>query len=212
MLIPSAPVVKSSMTTTAAFAAYSAIPPTKHDILAMFIEFFLLFVQLTGPFMQDVRGRVKRFFFFFLLFRHARRSPVLQHGVRAFCGPGTGDPANGCSCIHLCFYVQRPRWGLIHLRLQTWFPFRIQICLNGHEWLARQMDRLGMAFRPLDNRFTQIDDLERAQVLMDEQLTTHWTSLCEELRRSVADLHRRAELSRTANERYLAARVAKTRR
>ena len=36
-------------------------------------------------------------------------------------------------CLHLYFYVQHPRFGLLHLRLQTWFPFLIHICLNGHE-------------------------------------------------------------------------------
>ena len=46
-------------------------------------------------------------------------------------------------CLHLYFYVQHPRFGLLHLRLQTWFPFLIHICLNGHEWLARQMDEKG---------------------------------------------------------------------
>ena len=47
-------------------------------------------------------------------------------------------------CLHLYFYVQHPRFGLLHLRLQTWFPFLIHICLNGHEWLARQMDDQGL--------------------------------------------------------------------
>ena len=46
-------------------------------------------------------------------------------------------------CTHLDFYGQHPRLGFLHLRLQTWFPFLIQIGLNGHEWLARQMDGPG---------------------------------------------------------------------
>ena len=40
-------------------------------------------------------------------------------------------------CLHLYFYVQHRRLGLLHLRLQTWFPFLIHICLNGHEPSAR---------------------------------------------------------------------------
>jgi len=50
-------------------------------------------------------------------------------------------------CMHLYFYVQHPLYGLLHLRLQTWFPFLIHICLNGHEWLARQMDQEGFIIR-----------------------------------------------------------------
>src|SRR5437773_6324274 len=50
-------------------------------------------------------------------------------------------------CLHLYFYVQHPLFGLLHLRLQTWFPYLIPICLNGHEWLARQMDAKGLGYR-----------------------------------------------------------------
>jgi len=34
-----------------------------------------------------------------------------------------------------------PEVGLMHVRLQTWFPFNLQVCLNGREWLARTLDR-----------------------------------------------------------------------
>jgi len=34
-------------------------------------------------------------------------------------------------CLHLYFYIQYPRWGLVHLRLQTWYPFLIHIFLSG---------------------------------------------------------------------------------
>jgi len=94
-------------------------------------------------------------------------------------------------CSPLYFYAQHPRWGLLHLRLQTWFPFLIQICLNGHDWLARQMDRCGLRYRQIDNRFTWIEDLAKAQELMDQQLTTDWVALCEELRRTYHPLHAR---------------------
>jgi hypothetical protein len=26
---------------------------------------------------------------------------------------------------------------LIHIRLTTWFPFTVQVCVNGHSWLAQ---------------------------------------------------------------------------
>lgn len=92
-------------------------------------------------------------------------------------------------CLHLYFYVQHPRLGLLHLRLQTWFPFLIQIGLNGHEWLARQMDQKGLRYRKADNRFTWIEDFAAAQKLADAQLRTDWVALCEELRRAYHPLH-----------------------
>lgn len=92
-------------------------------------------------------------------------------------------------CMHLYFYVQHPRYGLLHLRLQTWFPYLIHICLNGHDWLARQMDEKGIDYRKADNRFTWIKDLAAAQSLADEQLKTDWCKLCEGLRQSYHPLH-----------------------
>jgi predicted transcriptional regulator len=94
-------------------------------------------------------------------------------------------------CLHLYFYVEHPRLGLLHLRLQTWFPFLIHICLNGHDWLARQMDEQGLHYRKADNRFTWIEDLSAAQTLADAQLHTDWVALCEDLRRTYHPLHQK---------------------
>jgi hypothetical protein len=70
-------------------------------------------------------------------------------------------------CLHLYFYHQHPTFGLMHLRLQTWFPFQIEICLNGREWLARQMDRAGLGYQRQDNYFAWLEDPRQAQRLMD---------------------------------------------
>ena len=92
-------------------------------------------------------------------------------------------------CLHLYFYVLHPIFGLVHLRLQTWFPYLIHICLNGHEWLARQMDQKGIGYRKADNRFTWIEDFSAAQQLADQQPKTDWVDLCEGLRQSYHRLH-----------------------
>lgn len=42
-------------------------------------------------------------------------------------------------CLHLYFYFMDRDFGLIHVRIQTWFPLQIQVYLNGHEWLARKL-------------------------------------------------------------------------
>lgn len=92
-------------------------------------------------------------------------------------------------CLHLYFYVPHRRLGLVHLRLQTWFPFLIHICFNGHEWLARQMDEKGLRYHKADNRFTWLEDFAVAQSLADAQLRIDWVELCEELRRIYPPLH-----------------------
>jgi hypothetical protein len=85
----------------------------------------------------------------------------------------------GCprKCLHLYFYWLDRNYGLMHLRLQTWVPFTIQVCINGREWLSKQMDREGIGYEKHENCFTRIDNLERAQQLfqcLDQQGWAGW--------------------------------------
>ena len=80
-------------------------------------------------------------------------------------------------CLHQYFYFQHPVVGFMHARLQTWFPFNLYICLNGREWLARQMDAEGIGYVRRDNCFVQVDDIPRTQKLLNRQLNISWTSL-----------------------------------
>jgi len=84
-------------------------------------------------------------------------------------------------CLHHYHYWLHPQWGLMHARLQTWFPFGMQVCLNGREGLAKSLDRAGVGYEKRDNCFTWLDDVERAQALADEQLKTDWGGLLDGL-------------------------------
>ena len=70
-------------------------------------------------------------------------------------------------CLCLYFYYLDREFGLMHVRIPTWFPFTVQVCLNGHEWLARKMGQHGIAYTQVDNAFTAIEDPERAQRFAD---------------------------------------------
>ena len=85
-------------------------------------------------------------------------------------------------CLHYYHYFQHPQLGLLHARLQTWFPFNLNICLNGREWLAHALEHEGVGFQKSDNCFTWLSDPIRAQQLADGQLRTNW----EELLSSIA--------------------------
>jgi hypothetical protein len=84
-------------------------------------------------------------------------------------------------CLHYYFYHVHPLFGFMHVRLQSWFPFLIHIGLNGRNWLAQQMTRLGMRYEQRDNCFTWIEDVARAQRLLDQQLNTRWAVELEKL-------------------------------
>jgi len=80
-------------------------------------------------------------------------------------------------CLHYYHYYLDPRFGLMHVRTQSWFPFTVHICMNGREWLARQMDAAGIGYAKKDNCFVDIADLPAAQALFDAQLRTDWPTL-----------------------------------
>ena len=61
-------------------------------------------------------------------------------------------------CLFLYQYWMHPEFGFMNARIQTWFPFPIQICLNGREWLGRQMDREGIKYAAAGNCFPWIED------------------------------------------------------
>jgi hypothetical protein len=84
-------------------------------------------------------------------------------------------------CLHYYFYFLHAQLGLLHLRLQTWFPFAIHLCLNGRHWLARQLDQQGMGYVQRENCFTWIEDVPRAQTLARTQLQSCWPTLLQPL-------------------------------
>jgi hypothetical protein len=82
-------------------------------------------------------------------------------------------------CGVLYQYQIHPQVGWMYTRIQTWFPFNIQVGLNGREWLARQMDQEGLQYRQQGNCFVWIQDYERAQELMNRQLEVNWAGLLD---------------------------------
>lgn len=92
-------------------------------------------------------------------------------------------------CSALYHYYVHPRFGWMYVRLQTWFPFEIQIGINGREWLAQQMDRQGIEYLRSDNKFVWVEDWRRAQQLLDAQLRTNWVKEFDALVRAVHPLH-----------------------
>jgi len=80
-------------------------------------------------------------------------------------------------CLFVYHYFIHPVVGWGYVRLQTWFPFHLQVGLNGRTWLGRQMDAAGLGYVQSDNCFPWVADFARAQALLDEQLTVNWPDL-----------------------------------
>ena len=117
---------------------------------------------------------------------HRGEHPGLVHMISAMEGCDTYKPwhdkqtdktylrpDNG-QCLHYYFYFMDAELGLIHLRVPTWAPFRLQFYCNGHSRLARQLAAEGIGFTAADNAFT-----ERAPTGVWPKWQERWDRLIE---------------------------------
>jgi hypothetical protein len=74
----------------------------------------------------------------------------------------------------LYFYFLDSNLGLIHVRLQTWLPYTLQVYVNGHNWLAQKMASKNMGFVQQDNAFLELDHPEQAQKLANKFCRLKW--------------------------------------
>jgi hypothetical protein len=86
-------------------------------------------------------------------------------------------------CLFIYFYFADREFGLMHVRLQVWLPMTIQVCLNGREYLARRRDKAGIGYEKQGNCFTHIDDLSKAQQIMDDLQQRNWVHFLNALAR-----------------------------
>ncbi len=80
-------------------------------------------------------------------------------------------------CKHLYLYLDHEQYGWMNVRLQTWFPYHIQIALNGREWLRRRLESRGVDFIRQGNKFLHIEDYALAQRFLRQQLDRQWPHL-----------------------------------
>jgi hypothetical protein len=93
------------------------------------------------------------------------------------------------TCLYHYRYMIDPVFGFMNARIQTHFPFNTQVCINGREWLAREMDREGISYERRDNCFAAIENMERGQALMDRQVDTAWPTELNRLARLLNPVH-----------------------
>lgn len=79
-------------------------------------------------------------------------------------------------------------FGLMYLRLQTYFPYTMQVYVNGHSWLARQMTHWGLGFVQRDNAFLELDHPPRAQELADRFAKLPWVKQLQAWARKINPL------------------------
>jgi hypothetical protein len=68
---------------------------------------------------------------------------------------------------HYYFYLLDRDFGPLFIKFCSYFPYAVKVCLNGHEWLKRQLTQRGIPYQALDNGVRASDDPARVQRIAD---------------------------------------------
>src|SRR5688500_2228639 len=80
-------------------------------------------------------------------------------------------------CLHWYCYFLDSQLGLCHVRIPSWLPLTVHVCVNGREWLCRALEAAGIAFRRSDNCLVHVADVPAAQRLLSRQPWANWQRL-----------------------------------
>ena len=73
-------------------------------------------------------------------------------------------------CKHYYFYYNDEEFGLMYIKIQTWFPYNVQIYINGREYLSKLLDKNNIKYEMYNNSFSYVEDFDKAQSLADSIL------------------------------------------
>jgi len=68
---------------------------------------------------------------------------------------------------HYYVYILDRDFGPLFIKFCSYFPYPAKLCLNGHQWLKRQLTQRAIPFEPLDNGIRATDAPGRVQRIAD---------------------------------------------
>jgi hypothetical protein len=69
--------------------------------------------------------------------------------------------------LHYYWYVLDPVMGPMSVRVASYFPFNVTCYLNGHSFVAQELQRDGIRYRQADNAFLGVGDVAALQAAAD---------------------------------------------
>ena len=98
------------------------------------------------------------------------KTPVIRTERRR--NPKTGQPypwlvKSTAMVNHFYVYCVDRDFGPFFLKFCSYFPYNAKLCLNGHEYVKRQLSQKGFGFEALDNGILSCEDPKRAQAIAD---------------------------------------------
>lgn len=88
-------------------------------------------------------------------------------------------------CKHYYFYYNDEEFGLMYLKIQTWFPYNVQIYINGREYLSKILNKNNIKYEMYNNSFSYIEDFNKAQELanniLNQKISDSFDGLIKEI-------------------------------
>jgi hypothetical protein len=108
------------------------------------------------------------------------KAPVFRTGRRT--NPGTGASyawlyRSTALVNQYYFYAIDRDFGPFFLKFCSYFPYNAKLCINGHEYVKRQLKRRGIRYEALDNGILSCQDPATLQKLCDELSASHIEAL-----------------------------------
>lgn len=92
------------------------------------------------------------------------------------------------ACLHHYLYLIDDEFGFMHVRIQGWLPYEVQVYINGREWLARQLDKAKVGYLRYENSLQRIENLDRADALCERFAHKAWPRVLNAFARMVNPL------------------------
>jgi hypothetical protein len=98
------------------------------------------------------------------------KTPVIRTERRR--NPKTGQPypwlvKSTAMVNHFYFYCVDRDFGPFFLKFCTYFPYNAKLCINGHEYVKRQLAQEGIAYEALDNGILSCADPDRLKAISE---------------------------------------------
>jgi len=84
-------------------------------------------------------------------------------------------------CLHFYWYYLHPDLGFCHVRVQSWFPFEVQVWVNGREALSRALSTRRVRHVRYANAIVKVANWGLAQRLSDRLAARKWARLLSTL-------------------------------
>jgi hypothetical protein len=101
---------------------------------------------------------------------------VAQEKAKAFSGREMPEKGKGwfeytrdktVYVLHYYFYVDDEEFGPAFVKVCSYAPWALKVCVNGHEWAKRQLEKRGIAYESLDNGFLSCGEAKVLQEVCD---------------------------------------------